>query len=165
MRSPCRNTDKPNSPYCLAFRCCLFHYSKSRLYLCYHDSHLQDKHFLGFLCWTWIQQVVCFSLSKRSHQIYSERDLMRLIFLVCVVNIQQGDGEMMQCAVKTLDMQLWTKSPVTILFPWGWNSEVFGNQLMFSIYCPLYVPCNSPAPWAQLDRQTPKGAVSLGMAN
>lgn len=90
---------------------------------------------------------------------------MRLIFLVCVVNIQQGDGEMMQCAVKILDMQLWTKSPVTILFPWGWNSEVFGNQLMFSIYCPLYVPCNSPAPWAQLDRQTPKGAVSLGMAN
>lgn len=90
---------------------------------------------------------------------------MRLIFLVSVVNIQQGVGEMMQCAVKTLDMQLWTKSPVTILFPWGWNSEVFGNQLMFSIYCPLYVPCNSPAPWAQLDRQTPKGAVSLGMAN
>lgn len=42
---------------------------------------------------------------------------MRLIFLVYVVNIQQGDGEMMQCAVKTLDMQLWTKSPVTILFP------------------------------------------------
>ena len=64
-------------------------------------------------------------------------------------------------AAKTLDMQPRTKSP---LFPWGWNSEVFENQLMFSIYCPLYVPCNSPAPWAQLDRQTPKGAVSLGKA-
>lgn len=70
----------------------------------------------------------------------------------------------MQCVVKTLDMQPWTHSLVGVLFPWGWNSEVFGNQLMFSIYCPLYVPCNSPAPWAQLDRQTPKGTVSLGKA-
>lgn len=58
----------------------------------------------------------------------------------------------------------WTQSLVAVLFPRGWNSEVFGNQLMFSIYCPLYVPCNSPAPWAQLDRQTPKDTVSLGKA-
>lgn len=35
---------------------------------------------------------------------------------------------------------------------------------VFPFYCPFYVPCNSPAPWAQLDRQTPKGAVSLGKA-
>lgn len=32
------------------------------------------------------------------------------------------------------------------------------------IYWPLCVPCNSPAPGAQLDRQTPQGAVGFGKA-
>lgn len=39
---------------------------------------------------------------------------MQLIRLVCEVDIQQVDGGIMQCAAKTLDMQPWTKSPVTV---------------------------------------------------
>lgn len=41
-----------------------------------------------------------------------------MIGLVYVVDIQQvDDGGIMQCAVKTLDMQPWTQSLVVVLFP------------------------------------------------
>lgn len=146
-----------------AFHYLLVHCSKSCQYFCFHDSDLQGKHFcfcVGHDSSKWfVFHYLSKSINYRASTIWCDWSVWfaSSIFTRWMLASRSG-------AAKTLDMP-WTKSVVTVLFPRGWNSEVFGNQLMFSIYCPLYVPCNSPAPWAQLDRQTPKGAVSLGMAN
>ena len=139
----------------------LFYYSKSGVLLCVRDRGLQGKQFSS---WVGHDSSEWFVLSLPN---LSPSNIEGARFDVIDPSGARsrypavGWRVPWRSAAKTLDMQPRTKSP---LFPWGWNSEVFENQLMFSIYCPLYVPCNSPAPWAQLDRQTPKGAVSLGKA-